>query len=155
PPGLARALVRTVFHFAIVYLAGCVFLWFGYAQPEEWWWSAAAVPVTVLGALLLLPTMRRGSGYRGPHDWLSRTRVTLLPRPEAGGLAAGGAPAEVTAARPRPAEAPERVGPFAVQGALRWTGRHKLLSGTDPTLGRAVWIELRLLADPPLSPSRR
>jgi hypothetical protein len=109
----------------------------------------------LLAPLLLLTTMRRRNGYRGPHELASGTRVMLLPRPESEILASQCLPAQVLRGGPPPAEAPERIGPFRVDGALSWTPRQRIVTGTDPALGRTVWIELRSRADPRLPAARR
>jgi hypothetical protein len=154
PPGLARALVRTVAHFALVYLAGSVLLWMSYEDPQEWWLGLASALATVLGSLLLLTTMRKRNGYRGPHEFLSGTRVVRLPRPEADDLLAGRS-ARAPAGTARPPEAPKRLGPYTVQGVLRWPSYQKILIGIDPGLGRMVWLELRPCGSPALPHARR
>jgi hypothetical protein len=153
PPGLARALVRTVAHFAIVYLAATVAELASYADPQ-WGLALVALFGPALGSLLLLTTMRRRNGYRGPHELLSGTRVVRLPRPEADDPLAG-LPARAPAGAARPPEAPERLGPYTVQGALCWAEHQKTLIGTDPALGRTVWLELRPSGAPALPPARR
>src|SRR5262249_19158752 len=59
PPGVRRALVRTVAHFAIVYVGASVLMWASYGDPDAWWLGLVAGPVTLLGSLLLLSTMRK------------------------------------------------------------------------------------------------
>jgi hypothetical protein len=146
PPGLARALARTLVHFAIVYLAASVLQWKAYAEQDEWLGVVASV-ASVPGSLLLLTTMRARNGYRGPHELLSGTRVVRLPRSEAEDLLVG-RPVGTLACTAAPPEALEHLGPFTVQGALRWTPSQKVLIGTDPALGRTVWIELHSTAAP-------
>jgi uncharacterized RDD family membrane protein YckC len=100
--------------------------------------------------LLLLP-MRARNGYRGVHDFVSGTRVVRLPptskrrtfpdRPHKRKLA----PVEKSLAR---------LGPFDVQGVLQ-TGTERVLLGSDPALGRPVWIWLRPVGSLPLAPARR
>jgi eukaryotic-like serine/threonine-protein kinase len=155
PPGLARALARTTTHFAMVYLVASIFQLVAYAYPDEWWWWIGAIVPTVLGALLLLTTMRRANGYRAPHDLLCDTTVVVLPSAESANLLACVPPSRLLPSTAIPPEAPERLGPFAVQGVLCWTPDQKLLLGMDPALGRAVWIELRERTATPLSASRR
>ena len=155
PPGLARALVRTTAHFTILYLAASIFQLLAYTYPDEWWWWIGAVVPTILGALLLLTTMHRANGYRAPHDLLCGTAVVILPSPESASLLARFAPGRGLPTMAIPPEAPERLGPFAVQGVLCWKPDQKLLTGMDPALGRAVWIELRDRTAAPLSVARR
>jgi hypothetical protein len=154
PPGISWALVRTVVHFVIVYLAGSVLVWISYGDPEAAWLGFLNLFTVILGGLLLLSTMRARNGYRGPHDFLSGTRVVRLPPPEAEDILPVG-PERQPACIARPAEAPERLGPFTVQGALRWSPSQKILIGTDDALGRSVWIELRPADDAGLPPARR
>jgi hypothetical protein len=153
PPGLARALVRAVAFFTIVYLAATVLLWVAYGNPEVWWLEFVGSLLTVLGSLLLLSTMRQRNGYRGPHEFLSGTRVVRLPTAGANDLLAGRSP-RVPLSSARPAEIPERLGPFTVQGVLHATPDQTVLIGTDPALGRTVWLELRPLHAPGLPPAR-
>src|SRR5262249_47183928 len=51
PPGMRKAFVRTLAHFAIVYLAASVIQWEAYANPEGDWLELAAVPAIILGCL--------------------------------------------------------------------------------------------------------
>ncbi|HKB35081.1 MAG TPA: protein kinase, partial [Gemmataceae bacterium] len=101
PPGVARALVRTVAHFSIVFLAASVVTLVSYGDPGLWWYEFVGVLLTLLGSLLLLSTMRKRNGYRGPHEFLSGTRVVRLPRTEAEDLLAG-RPARALAGTARP-----------------------------------------------------
>jgi hypothetical protein len=50
---------------------------------------------------------------------------------------------------------PERVGPFVVRGALRWTAAEKVLLGEDPALDRTVGIQLHPGAEGPVEANRR
>jgi serine/threonine protein kinase len=94
----------------------------------------------LLGAALVAAPMRRHNGYRGLHEFLSRTRVVRLPPPERARPLPSHRVEELMV---RPAELPERVGPFAVRGALCWSEEVKLVAADDPALGRRVWLELR------------
>ena len=154
PPGLARALVRTVAHFAIVYLAATVLLWVAYGDPEAWWLELVSSFLSVLGCLLLLSTMRRRNGCRGPHEFLSGTRVVQLPRTDTADLLAGHPPRGLPGSARTP-DLPERLGSFTVEGLLHATPERNVLIGTDPALGRTVWIELRDRGAPALAPARR
>src|SRR5262249_36819739 len=153
-PGLRRALVRTGIFAAVV-----------------------AVPVSVLvvlhhllgGALLTLrelplppprgpaglSTTRAASGYRGPHEWLSDTRVVRAPRPvRAEPLTLPGA-ATVVGGGPRPAELPEQLGAFRLGAPLVWTAERKVVAAEDIALARPVWVELRHAEAAPLDAGRR
>ncbi|MFQ3650375.1 MAG: protein kinase, partial [Gemmataceae bacterium] len=95
----------------------------------------------LLGLTLLTCTMRRASGYRGLHEWISGTRTIQLP-----------------SARPRfvlptrqewpthnqaPTGLPERLGAFRVLGFARRSPHEAVLYGTDAALERPVWLWLR------------
>jgi hypothetical protein len=56
---------------------------------------------------------------------------------------------------PPPEGIPERVGPFRVDGALRWDDRARLPAGEDTGLGRRVDLWLRAPGAAPLSVARR
>jgi hypothetical protein len=53
------------------------------------------------------------------------------------------------------ADYPERLGRFAIPGALKWTAEEKILFGEDATLGRKVLIRLLPRSSPPLDLARR
>jgi hypothetical protein len=161
PPGWGRVFVRYATFYVLTDLAALFLLVLPPAGPRVWlahgniagdfsW--IASIGVALLGVALLLTTMRPRNGWRGPHELLSGTRTALL--------------AEATlhvfpAARPldgtlvRPADLPERVGPFVVRGALRWGAGERVLLGEDPALSRPVLLWLRPVTDGPLSPARR
>jgi uncharacterized RDD family membrane protein YckC len=105
----------------------------------------------VTGMGLLLSPMRARNGYRGVHDFATGTRVVRLP----------------PAARRRTfpdrthqraltpvEESLKRLGPFDVHGVLQ-TGTERVLLGSDPALGRTVWIWLRPVGAPPLPAAHR
>ncbi len=154
PPGLARALVRTTVQFMIVYLVGTIFQYFVYASPDDWRLWIGAIAPTILGALLLLTTMRRANGYRAPHDLLCGTSVMLLPSAEAS-TSARAVPSRFVPTPGLPPDVPERLGPFALEGTLYSRPDQKLLAGTDPALGRAVWVVLQDKTAAPLTSVRR
>jgi hypothetical protein len=155
PPGLVRALVRSVVFFAIVALPSIVVEKIAEARPGWWWWWSVWLVVYLFAPLLLLSTMRRRNGYRGPHELMSGTRVIMLPRPESESLTAQALTAQAVRGGARPAEAPERIGPFRVDGALAWSPRQRMLTAQDPSLGRRVFIGLHPLSDPGLPAARR
>src|SRR5207253_3100208 len=55
----------------------------------------------------------------------------------------------------RPPDLPERIGPFGLKGALRWTPRVSTLVGEDRALGRDVLIWVRPESAPALDATRR
>lgn len=154
PPGVARALVRTLLW------QGCLSgpsLVYTYLCPTE---MAAANPLLALwspvalvaGVLLVLCTMRARNGYRGPYEFLSGTRVVQLPwltKPRT----YVGRPVDNSPAPP--ADVPAHIGPFAVHGAICWNQAARVLVGEDKTLSRRIWLWLRPLSEAPLSAARR
>jgi uncharacterized RDD family membrane protein YckC len=110
-------------------------------------------PLWALGIGLVLCTMRARNGYRCLHDFLTGTRVVRLPaRPRRRAVRTG---AFEHTPVPVPVGLPERVGAFAVRGALRWEPDLQVLLGNDPALERSVVIWLRPQTEPPLEPGRR
>lgn len=113
-----------------------------------------------VGLLVIVSTMRQRSGARGPHEWISGTRVSgvvgeqrrLRPFPRLRRLAA----------RRIPRSAPEpvandlvRIGPYEVRGVVSGVGRGRVLAGRDSSLDRRVWILLRPPGAAPPPPPRR
>jgi hypothetical protein len=168
PPGLSRACLRTLCFYVlrnvgdlaallIVTFAAqlpahptprdvqehlSVFVWSGVAQWLGWF----------LGIGLVLCTMRGRNGMRGLHEFLSGTRVFRLPEPK---KRLRGQSSSLDAPLSQPQGLPERVGPFVIRGALRWTGTVNVVLGEDPALERTVLIWLRPAAARSLSLARR
>jgi hypothetical protein len=118
----------------------------------------------VVGVLILISTMRRGNGYRGVHELLSKTRVVQLPWPKK---------------RPTPISTlgwflylkrskklsgegsshadnlPKLVGGFAIRGGMRLAPQETMLLGEDSSLSRKVAILLRPEHAAPLEAARR
>jgi hypothetical protein len=165
-PGLGRALLRTgVFYvlrdLGMVTFGAALFLYMpkdagevelAPTDPSYFFLSLAALGGMAVGLVALLAPMRARNGYRGLHEWLSDTRVVLLPRAKERRGLAGRAP-DLPVVRPE--GLPETLGPFVIRGALRWDARAKVLLGQDRSLGRAVWICLRPGAEAPLAAPRR
>jgi uncharacterized RDD family membrane protein YckC len=163
PPGFGRAALRFGVFYAITDLPGDVLL--AYLPPTtvrigpSFLVGFASLVLRAAGALLLVTTMRARSGYRGPHEWLSATRVVRVPR--AGRrLAPRGRrlrerPERFRAAVARPVGVLQAVGPYRVRGAVRWEAGRKVLLGEDSTLDRAVWIVLRPRGAPAPAAARR
>jgi hypothetical protein len=108
----------------------------------------------VLASVCLLATMRRSNGFRGLHEFASDTRTFSVRWPRfrrrrSLDIGAFDAPLE------QPAGLPDKVGPYAVRGACRFTAEDKLLLGQDPRLGRAVWIWVRPASAPTLDENHR
>ena len=114
---------------------------------------ATLYPLTGLGVLLMLCTMRAHNGYRGLHEILSGTRVVRLPDPVRRRPLRG---REMGLDASRPEGLSDRIGPFEIVGVLPGGGRGgKVLVGHDAVLGRRAWVWLRPTDGPALSPTRR
>jgi hypothetical protein len=167
PPGVGRALVRTL-AFYLLFYAGSLFanvlLYMAdvptnvgrRSQIDTDVLTAATVSQVawfIVAPLLIASTMRARNGYRGLHEFLSGTRTYQLswPRPRRPVLERREFKLEVT----YPIGVPERVGGFEVRGALRWLDHERTLLAEDPRLGRTVWIWLRPASQPPLDAARR
>jgi uncharacterized RDD family membrane protein YckC len=159
-PGPGRIALRTLLFYVLAslgtlgtlpFLAG----WEGLKADEQVMRSmffVAFYPLEALGIALLVSTMRTRNGYRGLHEFLSGTCIVRLPAAEKRWLGRTG---RVDQPLARPAGLPERLGAYAVLGALRWESEAKVLLGEDAALERRVVIWLRAAADPPLMPARR
>jgi hypothetical protein len=164
PPGLGRAFFRTSVFTLLTNLNTVATLLIGFileaiapesAQRGDWVVMILGVldPIAyVLGIVLLVETMRARNGYRGLHDFASGTRVVRLP-PRAQHRGIPSRPLDQQLSRPE--ELPDRVGNFAIRGALRWNEGAKLLLGEDEALGRVVLVWLHSGADTPPGPARR
>jgi hypothetical protein len=162
PPGLGRGLIRALVFYGITELPADIF---HEAQPEArdariWltFWAYERI-LRGLGLVALTTTMRKRTGFRGPHEWLSGTRVVrVIPyrrRQPTHRLQALANSREAAGASTVPLQPVDRVGPYTVQGAIRWEPGQKIVLGQDSTLERPVWIVLREpLAKAP-SPARR
>jgi hypothetical protein len=157
PPGLATGFLRSFVFIAVARLASlCAGMVEANYLPENMSnESQVANPLFVICHLLLLTTMRKRNGYRGPHEFASGTRVVRLPwrgqRRHFRQSVAGPLPLAMS----KPEGMPERVGSYVVDGALRWDGDTKLLGARDPGLGRTAWIWLQPLDVPPVSAVRQ
>jgi hypothetical protein len=93
--------------------------------------------LSLLLTILLFSTARRGNGWTGVHELLSRTRVVQR-----------NVLRSVTFAAPKTSPADllpalsslRRVGPYAVHTMVGETGGGRLFVGVDPILRRHVWI---------------
>jgi hypothetical protein len=150
PPGLGRGLVRAVVFYALTELPADLLHELQPAAEGDrmrlTFWAYERI-VRGLGLLALITTMRRSTAFRGPHEWLSGTRVVRVNRyrrhrPTFRLLAP--ASSRVTpSASTNVLEPIDRVGPYKVQGAIRWEPGQKIVLGEDSTLERPVWIVLR------------
>jgi hypothetical protein len=162
PPGIARGLARVLVFYAFTglpadlmdQLSGPVR---GPRRLIRFW--AFDRLVQGMGLLALAATMREKSGFRGPHEWLSGTRVVRAPgrrRPLTARRLRS--PADSRLALDAPSPAPERlrrVGPYIIRGVIGWEQDRRILLGQDSTLERPVWIVFRDHLAPPPPTARR
>jgi uncharacterized RDD family membrane protein YckC len=162
PPGLGRAFVRALVFYTIVLLPTEVAsivddrLASTFRPIVTLAMLAGTLVVLGLSLLALAATMRARTGFRGPHEWVSGTRVVHVPH-----RARRRVPRTRRPIRPAPAQfvkppgVLETLGPYRIHGALRWEPDRRVLLGEDSTLGRPIWIELRPKGHEPPSPMRR
>jgi hypothetical protein len=160
-PRPRRIVVRTLVFYVLANLGGLLtvpLFWGTDALSHQEIFARAvlydllAPPALVVGVGLLLCTMRRRNGYGGLHEFASGTRVIRLPERERRRAVRTHRPERPLA---RPEGLPERVGPYAVRGALRWDSDGQILLAVDAALERPVLLWLRPQAEPPLPAARR
>jgi hypothetical protein len=174
PPGVSRALLRAAIISVLPGIAlgvvgldiaakhpkqiklsgrGLTFAASGMSARDGILISAAGV-WNVLAIIAILSTMRRRNGFRGLHEFASGTRTYLLRWPDVRkrrSLDIGQFLPEMT----RPDNLPDKVGPYAIRGALRCAPQEKVLLGQDHQLGRAVSIWLRPVGEQVLGEPHR
>jgi eukaryotic-like serine/threonine-protein kinase len=119
---------------------------------SAWYWNAPpGALLTLLLTIVLFSTARRGNGWIGVHEWLSRTCVVqrnvlrdVAPAPKT-------SPVDLVPA----ISSLRRVGPYAVHTMAGETGGGRLFVGVDPILRRHVWIHEVAPGTPPISATRR
>jgi len=118
-----------------------------------WSWNAPAGALSsLLLTILMFSIARRGNGWIGVHEWLSRTRVVERNVLKTGASAAP----KTTPADPEPAlSSVRRVGPYAVHTMVGETGGGRLFVGVDPILRRHVWIHEVPPGTPAVTAARR
>ena len=110
------------------------------------------VLLSLLLTILLFSTARRGNGWIGVHDLLSRTRVVQRNvRRHVASAAPKASPADLVPAL----SSLRRVGPYAVHTMVGETGGGRLSVGVDPILRRHVWIHEVPPGTPPVDATRR
>jgi uncharacterized RDD family membrane protein YckC len=123
--------------------------------PTLFFMGAWNVPPDVLLSLLLIillfSTARRGNGWTGVHELLSRTRVVQRNVRPVASAARKASPADLVPAL----SSLRRVGPYAVHTMVGETGGGRLLIGIDPILRRHVWIHEVPPGTPPVEAARR
>ncbi len=113
-------------------------------RPNVW--------LSLLSTILLFSTARRGNGWTGVHELLSRTHVVQRNVLR---LVAS-APPKASPADLVPAlSSLRRVGPYAVHTIVGETGSGRLFIGVDPILRRHVWIHEVAPGTPPVDATRR
>jgi uncharacterized RDD family membrane protein YckC len=152
-PGLARALIRTAVFFALTVPTEVLQAVLETQMSEELA-MLSSLGIIAVEVLVTCSTMRARNGWRGPHEFLSGTRVVALPWAPPRG-AAFASPDPLVQALSHPPELPSRVGPFTVLGALHWSGDAQLLLAEDRALTRRVCVHLRSQAEGPVPPVPR
>jgi uncharacterized RDD family membrane protein YckC len=161
PPGVGRALLRTVLFFALLTIGSNILktISFFSAEPEHFLRYQAGEHIRidfegvldVCGLVVLFSTMRARNGYRGLHELLSGTRVVQLQRPRKPRTFRGHRLDQEVL---QPAGLPEQIGSYRIRGTLGGGPEARVLLGEDPKLGRKVWIWLRPVSPPPLGHGR-
>jgi hypothetical protein len=155
PPGWATGAARSMLFVAVVFPAGPLVPLLDDRILRELVGDACLV----IGVALIASTMRRRNGYRGLHEILTGTRVVQPIRPRETVPASGGwLLSFLHGRRQAPMQTgplPQRIGGFAIRGALKWTATDKVLLGEDASLGRRVFIWLRPTSAPVLDKARR
>jgi hypothetical protein len=160
PPGLARGLLRALAYYVLLdFGTGAAVLLLPLARALGGSDPGVVGLITLLsragvvvGAALILSTMRKRNGYRGLHEFLSGTRVVLWPAPK---RKRNYACPKYHLEASRPPGLPPRVGPFAIRAAAHWTDTEKMLVGEDESLRRPVWVWVRPRSEPAVNPRRR
>ena len=107
--------------------------------------------LSLLLTILLFSTARRGNGWTGVHELLSRTRVVQRNVRPVASAAPKPSPADLVPAL----SSLRRVGPYAVHTMVGETGGGRLFVGVDPILRRHVWIHEVPPGTPPVDATRR
>src|SRR5207245_7152399 len=80
PPGVSRVLLRTLLFYALLGLPADVLSFAYRIRPNDQLMEIIAYGlVPAIGLLVMVMPMRARYGYRGLHEWFSRTRVVRLP----------------------------------------------------------------------------
>jgi uncharacterized RDD family membrane protein YckC len=156
PPGWGQVAQRAAVCFGVLHLPALGVM----AVPSL---TFLGPLVGAAGLVVLAWPMRERTGWRGLHEILSGTCTALLSRPaEAGDVRAGGGwllsllqSRRLDRGAAPAGPLPQRMGGFAVRGALKWAPADKVLLGEDAAFGRRVFLWLRPTAEPPLDRARR
>ena len=123
------------------------------AEAPKWVGSGLAMGIVLwIGRLAMLSTMRPGNGWRGVHEFVSRTRVVAEPLPFA----------RFVRERPPPATRlehadgiPGQLSTYTTVGRVGRTESGEIFEANDIGLDRRVWIHVRDPGAPRLSSERR
>ncbi|HMP02419.1 MAG TPA: protein kinase [Gemmatales bacterium] len=170
PPNWGQALRRTLVFLLCFAVVELPLLWLvAEVDPQEpmserdrrmaLTWHHSERNLVSFGALfggmaLVSVTMRRQNNLRGVHEFASGTQVVRLP----GTWFARPMPALVKPSEwqvIKPDGMPEQVDRFHVVGALAWEDKQQVLTASDPSLERAVWVWRRQREKGELCPTRR
>jgi hypothetical protein len=122
------------------------------AARSGWHWNLQPYAlVSLLLTILLFSIARRGNGWTGLHELLSRTRVVQRNVRPVASAAPKASPADLVPAL----SSLRRVGPYAVHTMVGETGAGRLSVGVDPILRRHVWIHEVAPGTPPIDATRR
>lgn len=108
--------------------------------------------VSLVGNLAMLSTMRRRNGWRGVHEFVSRTRVVAEPLPFAQLVRHKTPPATQLE---RSDQIPVQLGTYATVGRVGKTTSGEIFEASDSGLDRRVWIHRRDPGAVPLASERR
>lgn len=154
-PGWRAVVLRSLLFVAILHVSWALSL----VVPNTAIAAVVRDAGIVVGIALIACTMRPQNGYRGLHEILSGTRVVQPIRPRESVPASGGwLLSFLHSRRQSPTQTgplPQRIGGFAIRGALKWTPADKILLGEDASLGRRVFLWLRPASAPALDKARR
>jgi uncharacterized RDD family membrane protein YckC len=140
-PQLQAVAIRTLVFYALGALPWEAAVLAGGLWRMPVWFTWVTLPLRIAGLAVLAASMRRTNGFRGLHELASGTRVVRARRTR---WRRAPRRTSVEPATEQPSfqrsGLPSRVGPYPIQGALRWSDTDRVLAGRDPILGRAVWI---------------
>lgn len=164
PPGWLQAGLRAGIFVCLILLncaliLGMPFLEIGTRERR----IGYAVLASLMGAVVMMATMRRSNGFLGLHELCSGTRVVRRHRPRVKEQVLGSGAwlqsflfnRRANRGLPQPAHLPARIAGFAIRGALKWMAEDKVLLGEDASLGRRVFLWLRPASEPALPQARR
>lgn len=155
-PGLRRSLIRTSVYFlpALVFPPVLDAIAKRLAIPTISAQFVGTRLLSLLWLIVLFSTARPLNGYRGLHEIVSETRVVRRLRARTQTRSARETRPVRQAQVVMPKGIPSTLGPFAIEGAMLWDLRRKVLLGHDTGLKRPVWIVLRAKSAGPLPAAR-